>query len=124
MKINGLFNKTKYFTLSITPIDNFVCSGVELLGNHIVGANGDDDMLLTEHMTYVVRKGCIVKLIGCIKDNTSDLILVSGEKLSVKPYTGYDIYGQDYVLYRGKEYLLRWNSKVLKLLKECSLHVS
>ncbi|MBU3188256.1 hypothetical protein K9O30_02565 [Clostridium bowmanii] len=123
MKFKELFNKTKYFTLSVTPINHFKINGVEALANPTESTNSKGDMLLIQHRTYKVRKGCVVKLIGCIEANTNDFMLVPGEQFFVKPYTGYDIYGEDHVVHRGKEYILHWNSKVLKLLRDCSLVV-
>jgi len=117
MNIKGLFNKTKYFTLSITPMDHSEINYINTYGNHHEEGSSKSDILLIEHKTYAVKRGCVIKLTGCIDAHTSDHTLLSGEQFFVKTYTGYDLYGENHVVYNGKEYILHWDKKVLKLLK-------
>jgi len=117
MNIKGFFNKTKYFTLNIAPMNHFENSYINALGTHIEEDSSKCDILLIEHKTYAVKRGCVIKLTGCIDAHTSDHTLLSGEQFFVKTYTGYDLYGENHVVYNGKEYILHWDKKVLKLLK-------
>lgn len=55
---------------------------------------------------------------GVSKNNPKNVILNEMEHFCIEPYTGYDIYGQDYIMYNGNRYLLRWDKKVLECLEE------
>lgn len=113
-----LFNKTKYITVSATPINHFAINNIHTYEHRMEESNCKVDMFLFEHKNYTVRKNCTVKLTGYIEANTEDIIIASGEEFCVKSYTGYDLYGEDHIIYLGKEYILHWDSTVLKSLME------
>lgn len=71
-----------------------------------------------ENQIYSVKTGCIIELMGVAEIDTYNVILMENEQFRVEPYTGYDVYGQDYVDYKGKRYLLYWDKNVLESLTE------
>jgi hypothetical protein len=72
-------------------------------------------------MSYTVKDGYNIKLLGDIERNTKDITLSGGEQFVVKEYTGYDVYGEDRVEYCGNLYILIWNNKTLEALAN-SIH--
>jgi len=113
-----MLKKIKYITVSDKPINYFEIKNIQPLECHSEGANSIK--VIIEHKTYTIKKGCTVKLTGCLDANTNDIMLSPGEEFFVEGYTGYDIYGEDYVVYLGKKYILYWDKEVLKMISEHS----
>jgi hypothetical protein len=67
---------------------------------------------------YSVKRGCSIKLENVLQNNlkVKYIVLSEMEQFRVEPYSGYDIYGEDYVIYNGDRFLLRWDKSVLECL--------
>lgn len=78
---------------------------------------------LFENRVYSVKKGCSIKLEGISQNNPKEIVLKEMEQFRVEPYSGYDIYGKDYIIYNGIRFLLRWDKTVLECLIELNEYV-